>query len=307
MNNKFKPNNYFYLLLTLVALFAVPQLMAEHSDSRYSNRNNSSIVDIDIVNDYGRQYKQYAINSNQYKVERAYLEAKDGKSYGIKVRNNSSQRIGLVIAVDGRNIISGKQSNLKANERMYILNPYQKSTYKGWRSTRNRVNEFYFTDVPDSYADRTFGDRTAMGVIAVAVFKEKNGRWYQENERRYDDFSSDRDNKSKSPSLKNRDSRSAPQSKGQAEAYQDSDNEPGTGYGEDRYSPTRRVEFKAQRNAEVKHFIKYEWKATLCEMGITNCGKRGRDKNRFWSSRDNGQYAPPPPVRRYRYFKKAIG
>ena len=302
-----KPNNYFYFLLSLVALFAVPQLMAEHNDYRYTN--NQNIVDIDVVSDYGRQLKQYPVNNRNSSVQRAYLEAKDGKSYGIKVKNKSNERIGLVIAVDGRNIISGKKSYLKSNERMYILNPYQRSTYKGWRSSKNRVNEFYFTDVPDSYAERTFGDTSAMGVIAVAVFKEKNGRWYQERENDYDAYSGRRDYKNKSdkranPSSK---SRSAPESQAQKNGSYESEalDEAGTGYGDDRYAPTRRVQFTAKRKPAVKHIIKYEWKETLCEIGVATCGRPKRSNNRLWDNARYGQYAPPPP-RRYRHYGQGI-
>lgn len=293
MKTQIKTNNYFYLLLTLIALFLAPQAFAEHNDDyRYGNSYNRDLIDVNIVNDRGRQFNQYPVSSNKNNVARAYLEASDGKSYGINVRNNSNERIGLVIAVDGRNIIDGKKSNLRSKERMYILNPYQASTYKGWRSGKNRVNEFYFTDVPDSYADRTFGDRSAMGVIAVAVFKEKNGRWYRDNNSRYDDYTNG--NRSKPGSSEKRSA--APQSKGSYEA----DAAPGTGYGEDRYSPTRRVEFKAEKSAAVKHFLKYEWKETLCEMGTASCrrGYKNKDRNRFWPNEHNGEFAPPPP--RYR-------
>jgi len=40
----------------------------------------------------------------------------------IEVKNRLNRRVGLVIAVDGRNIISGTKSWLRNNERMYILN-----------------------------------------------------------------------------------------------------------------------------------------------------------------------------------------
>ena len=80
-----KPNNYFYFLISLIALFAVPQLMAGQYDYPYAHNRN--IVDIDVVSDYGRLFKQYPVNNYNTSVQRAYLEAKDGKSYGIKVKN----------------------------------------------------------------------------------------------------------------------------------------------------------------------------------------------------------------------------
>jgi hypothetical protein len=36
----------------------------------------------------------------------------------------------------------------------------------------------------------------------------------------------------------------------------------------------------------------YEWKSTLCKLGVTACElPPGRPPNRLW---DNGGYAPPP-------------
>jgi hypothetical protein len=83
--------------------------------------------------------------------------------------------VGLVIAVDGRNIISGKQSWLRNDERMYILGPYGRGEFKGWRTSLDSINRFYFTEVADSYA-AAFRDESAMGVIAVAVYPESNAR-----------------------------------------------------------------------------------------------------------------------------------
>ena len=50
-----------------------------------------------------------------------YVEAVKGDRYLIEVTNQTGRRIGVVIAVDGRNIISGKKSDLKRNEQMYII------------------------------------------------------------------------------------------------------------------------------------------------------------------------------------------
>jgi len=41
------------------------------------------------------------------------------------------------------------------------------------RSAQDKINRFYFTDVPDSYA-AAFGDESAMGVIAVAAIRKFN-------------------------------------------------------------------------------------------------------------------------------------
>ncbi len=232
-------------------------------------------VDIEIVSDYGREFAKYEIENDGH-THRAYLEARKGKNYSIRVSNNSDRRIGLVIAVDGRNIISGKKSHLKSRERMYVLDPYQQAEYEGWRTSKKKVNRFYFTQVDDSYAD-AWGDRTAMGVIAVAVFKEKKPKIAYDNYPRRQEKRLSR--------------------RGQGADTRES--APGTGFGESEYSPVRTVHFKPRSKASEKHFLKYEWRKTLCRKGVIDCQhSRGRSRNRFWHDSWDDGFAPFPPGRR---------
>lgn len=75
---------------------------------------------------------------------RVYVEAVKGDLYSIIVRNLLTRRVGVVVAVDGRNIISGKQSWLRNDERMYILEPYGVGEFKGWRTSLDSINRRYF-------------------------------------------------------------------------------------------------------------------------------------------------------------------
>ena len=101
------------------------------------------------------------------------LRQEKGKTTPSSCDNRTAERVGVVIAVDGRNIISGKKSDLKHTEDMYIVDGYGQARYDGWRTDRDTVHRFYFTDTADSYSMRTFEDSSAMGVIAVAVYREK--------------------------------------------------------------------------------------------------------------------------------------
>lgn len=261
------------LLLTFLTLLAVTGV------AQASHDNALDDIDIDIVSDHGRHFATFPLRSSNYSVFRAYLEAVPEQNYRIRVRNRGPERIGLVIAVDGRNIISGQRSDLRPDERMYILGPYQSQEYSGWRTSRNRVNRFYFTDAGESYS-AAFGDYSAMGVIAVAAFREQP-RYHSPQQ-----WDEGRD-KSGSRSRKN-----AP-APGAQKHGQFSD-EAGTGYGHDEYSPSRRVSFDPERRAFARYFLKYEWRETLCDKGIADC--RRRPANRMWRDAwaDPG-YAPPPP------------
>lgn len=206
-------------------------------------------------------------------VIKKYLEAKRGLNYGILIRNMTPERIGVVIAVDGRNIISGKKSNLQNDEDMYIVNSYGYGRYDGWRTASDTVHKFYFTDMADSYAVKTFSDSTAMGVIAVAVYREK-GRPRPLCQKRLD-------NAPAGPSA---------ESSSRSKAGIVRDESAGTGFGDGQYSPTIRVAFEPERTPAQKTLMKYEWYEVLCRKGILSC--RQERENRLW---DEDDYAPFPP------------
>lgn len=250
-------------------------------------------VSVEILGEYGRSLPRYPQSRDSDRdVTRAYIEAVPEASYSIRVRNNSPERIGLVIAVDGRNIISGKKSHLKRKEKMYVLGPWQSASYKGWRTGKNRINEFFFTREIDSYAG-AFGDYSAMGVVAVAAFRDRSYRppRYYDDQRRYreeaDDTSRERSSKHGS----------APRPGMRSESAQEA--APGTGFGDERWSPSVRVDFDAERKPSQRVFLKYEWRDTLCEMGISRC--HAKRHNRFWKDprySDRGFAAYPPGYRR---------
>jgi hypothetical protein len=238
--------------------------------------SQGALLEVEVLGNNQYRLPIYGTASEKAHTYRAYVEAVKGERYGIRVRNNSGFRIGLVIAVDGRNIISGKKSVLKKNERMYILDPYASAVYDGWRTSQNQVNRFYFTSAPDSYA-AVWGDHSAMGVIAIAVFPEE-----RPPEPLYERRGATKDQGEMR--------RGAPMPKMQARE------EPGTGFGEGKYSPSVRVDFEAEDVAAERHFLKYEWRETLCRKGVIDCRE---PRNRFWPEDRGRGYAPyPPPYRR---------
>jgi hypothetical protein len=215
----------------------------------------------------------------RHNLKKVYAEAVRGDYYRIVVRNKLNRRVGVVIAVDGRNIISGEKSWLKNTERMYIVDPYSTNEYSGWRTGQDKINRFYFTDVPDSYA-AAFGDESAMGVIAVAAYPEIRPCPQPSYAPHW--------SKDKTRNEAARDM-AAPSALGKSQTMESA----GTGYGHEKYSPSYRVEFEPERKAVESILIKYEWRKTLCKMNIINCGRTYQQSyNRIW---ENDGYAPPPP------------
>ena len=227
-------------------------------------------VDIQVISDDRGKLREYPVDEYGRK-QRSYIAVRDGERYRIRVRNRSNQRIGLVIAVDGRNIITGEKSWLGRKEAKYVLDPWESAEYEGWRSSRNHVNRFYFTDIEDSYAD-AWGDQSAMGVIAVAVYKEKEPEHYGYR--------------------KKRESMAAPSRAQRSDSM-------GTGFGEREWSPTHKVRFKPRKKPALKKFIKYERRQSLCRRGIIrHCGYDDGDGwNRFWPDDDSDDGFAPYPWR----------
>ena len=238
---------------------------------------------------------------------KAYAEAVRGASYRITVHNNLGCRVGVVLAVDGRNIISGAKSWLRSDERMYILGPGETQEYAGWRTAQDKVNRFYFTTMEDSYA-AAFGDTSAMGVVAMAVFPEAfvyprpTARPGIKGDPGWDGDvpmprPPSRPGVKGIPGLDGAEgaaemapkSAPAPGVRMDSMARSHAGSPPGTGYGEEVYSPSITVAFEPESRPREKSFIKYEWRETLVRLGVLRTPEVPR--NRLW---DSG-FAPPPP------------
>jgi hypothetical protein len=269
----------FLVALGLLASCAVANLAVAHA---------SSDVSIEIVAPDGRIFREFPVQAGDG-ASRSYLQAEKGARYSVRVRNGSGERVGLVIAVDGRNIISGRKSDLARTEPMYVLDAGDMQNYAGWRANLEAINEFYFTDWSDSYA-RAFGDGSAKGVIAVAVYREVPAPRPVYQPYREDELSRDA---AAAPSASAPRSAGNGQSADKAESRARRSESAGTGYGDRRTDHVVEVNFVAQTDADSRHFIKYEWRETLCRKRVLDCG----EKNRFWDESTLG-FAPPPPGRR---------
>jgi hypothetical protein len=259
---------YGALLIIAAMMMAAAATAYPHSKSRVGGE-----IGIEIISESGGTFLRIP-HRDSWKggthIIKQYLEARRGENYGIVIHNMTPERIGVVISVDGRNIISGKKSDLKNNEAMYIVSSYEQGAYDGWRTAGDRVHKFYFTDMADSYAMRTFSDSTAMGVIAVAVFREK-----EQPQPRYE-----QERRDYTPP--------APSAGGKAGIAREES--AGTGFGDERYSPTIRVAFEPESAPIQMTLLKYEWHEVLCRKGILNCREEAR--NRLW---DDDAYAAYPP------------
>jgi hypothetical protein len=235
------------------------------------------------------------------KMDRWYLQARKGGHYEVRVRNTSGERIAFVIAVDGINAINGVRSHLGADEPMYVLDPYQSTTVKGWRKDMGNVSRFVFVDEERSYAARTDQANGDLGWIRVAAFNEFRPRvWRQLEDERLGAIGGR--------------GIDAPQAKAKGEVREETSRRsangmgtdsygyepppaaapsPGTGWGSNQRDRVRSVEFTPERFACTQVVLRYEYQGGLVALGILPW--RGGDRDRLWE-RENGTlgFAQPP-------------
>jgi hypothetical protein len=99
-----------------------------------------------------------------------YVEGQPGQRFAVVLQNLTGERVLTVLSVDGVNAISGQTAG--SSQAGYVLEPWQRIEVRGWRKSYSDIAEFYFTDLPDSYAARTGRPRN-VGVIGVAAFRER--------------------------------------------------------------------------------------------------------------------------------------
>ena len=223
--------------------------------------------------------------------DRWYLQARKGGNYEVRVRNTTGERLAFVIAVDGINAINGKRSHLGADEPMYVLDPWQTTTVKGWRKDLGNVSRFVFVDEERSYAARTDQANGDLGWIRVAAFNEYRPIvWrdmHQEEETR---------ERAASPQAKD----AAPQRGEMSRNGVGSDSyeppaaapSPGTGWGGNQKDRVHEVQFTPERFACTQVILRYEYERGLVALGIL---PRRAPNDRLWE-REHGTlgFAQPP-------------
>lgn len=124
-----------------------------------------TLVDIDLVDrDSGRALPEYGHHG------RIHVPGEPGREYSVRLRNQSGERVLVVLSVDGVNAVTGQTAS--PSQAGYVLGPWETADIAGWRKSLDDIARFYFTDLPDSYAART-GRPGNVGVVGIAVFRER--------------------------------------------------------------------------------------------------------------------------------------
>lgn len=234
---------------------------------------------------------------------RHYFEAFAGRNYSVVLRNNSARRIGVLLTVDGLNVVNGEMTRKSPNEPMYVLDAWESATIQGWRTSINDVRRFVFVDEKRSYAERTGQANSDMGWIRVLAFREqkqvrifnwKNG---QSPDLPWRDTVGERDQRSKNepeaaaprasadkapaPTLQRMDEGSQERSMAGLESSKDAGGSyPGTGWGDRRTDRVNYVDFTAERTPVDQLVFRYEYARGLIALGIYPDRDRLRERDR---------------------------
>src|SRR6202163_3971133 len=111
-----------------------------------------------------------AVLSPHYYHGEYWVAGTPGARYAIEIRNRLGERMLAVTSVDGVNVVSG--ATAAWDQGGYVFGPGDRYQITGWRKSDAEVDAFNFTDLANSYAQRT-GRPANHGVIGFAFFRER--------------------------------------------------------------------------------------------------------------------------------------
>ncbi|MGC4091663.1 MAG: hypothetical protein QM756_28035 [Polyangiaceae bacterium] len=97
-----------------------------------------------------------------------------GERYAVRVENPTSDRIEVVVSVDGRDAVSGRVADYR-RQRGYVIAPRSSIVVDGFRRSLSEVAAFRFSNPSSSYSARR-GTPENVGVIGVAFFSRATAR-----------------------------------------------------------------------------------------------------------------------------------
>jgi hypothetical protein len=288
------------LALAVLGLAAAAPALAAHDNVQWEA--DGRLIDVQVMVE-GRTAPLFFAPG---RFDRRYFQAFRGRNYSLVVRNNSAQRVGVLLSVDGLNVVNGERSRLSRNEAMYVLDPHERTVIRGWRTSLQDVRKFVFVNEERSYAERTGQANGDMGWIRVLAFRERWMPWLRDDQGQIRDRRQGEDRDEERPYGARPEAEDAPRTprreaappssaepRLQADRYhgEGEQSNPGTGWGDRSWDPVNRTWFNPERNATDHLVLRYEYASGLRALGIDPRWS----PDRLWE-RERGElgFAQPP-------------
>lgn len=107
-----------------------------------------------------------------------FIGAENGEQFEIQFKNNTANRIQVIISLDGLNIIDGNLASLDINSKMWVVSGYGTLNLKAWPETKNGGASFIFTTQDNSVLANIQENEQGKGLIGAAVYKESQLDYY---------------------------------------------------------------------------------------------------------------------------------
>jgi hypothetical protein len=232
-------------------LLALGALLGAASLASSASACSSPLARVDV---YDRNEGR-ALEVHQHRG-RQFVVGRPGNEYAVRIRNCSDRRVLAVVSVDGVNVVTGETAS--PDQSGYVIEPHGYVTIQGWRKDLERTAAFYFSDPGDAYATRT-GRPDDLGVIGVALFREREPRWAYSPELAAGKAGAARQESATDPQA----ARSA------AEADAAPAPSLGTGHGRREWSRVQQVGFeRASSHPDQRVVIRYDRRENLVAMGV---------------------------------------
>jgi hypothetical protein len=277
--------------VALALALAAPTARAHDGDdvTRWDHSARGNLVDVQVLVE-GRAAPLFLAPG---RWDRRYFEAFRGRDYALRIRNLTGARVGVLLSVDGLNVVNGERSHQGRDEAMYVLDPWESATVRGWRTSLDEVRRFVFVDEQRSYASRTGQANGDMGWIRVLAFEERGAhasrlrplldgllpRAGRPDGDRAAPAEPAAPRANEAPMAADRSMRESA-TKSMAGRAQAEEASPGTGWGERREDRVSETWFVAAAAPGDRLVFRYEYASGLAALGIRPEGRRLEQRER---------------------------
>jgi hypothetical protein len=167
-------------LIIVLGLLVLPSSASAgwfgQGDCTIDLRHGGGTLEVQLVPDRGKALNLKPRGPHRWVFDGA-TEALVGGSYSIELRNRSSERLKVVVGVDGLNVYGKDRIVGRADgDTGSILSPGETRILKGWQMDHRTAQRFVFS--PPEWSEGQGRTDSQIGLIVVQVYRERRREWF---------------------------------------------------------------------------------------------------------------------------------